>query len=140
MGNYLGFFSSCTSFVHVVEKPLRIYRIIRIFSKSVPVFSCTSFVHVAGGTKTTSKCCFWTTGEDHLMSRNGSDGEFSGRVTEASRRRSKKKPLRIYRIIRIFSRNVPVLLCTFFVHRANRLPSYLPRYPSFLSVWRQPAC
>ena len=21
----------------------------------------------AGGTKTTSKCCFWTTGEDHLM-------------------------------------------------------------------------
>jgi hypothetical protein len=38
----------------------------------------------AGETKTTSKCCFWTTGEDHLMSRNGSDGEFSGRVTEAS--------------------------------------------------------
>ena len=37
----------------------------------------------AGGTKTTFECCFWTTGEDHLMSRNGRDGEFSERVTEA---------------------------------------------------------
>jgi hypothetical protein len=38
----------------------------------------------AGGTKTTSKCCFWTTGEVHLMSQSESDGEFSERVTEAS--------------------------------------------------------
>ena len=26
---------------------------------------------------------FWTTGEDHLMRRRGSDNEFSGQVTEA---------------------------------------------------------
>jgi hypothetical protein len=44
----------------------------------------------AGETKTTSKCCFGTTGEDRLMSRNGSDGEFSGRVTEASVREARK--------------------------------------------------
>jgi len=105
MGNYLGFFSSCTS-----------------------------FVHVAGGTKTTSKCCFWTTGEDHLMRRNGSDGEFSGRVTEASRRRSKKKPLRIYRILRIFTGAVHIGLCTFCVHSANPLTAYLPHYPFRLFV------
>ena len=45
MGNYLGFFSSCTFCVHVVEKPLRIYRILRIFSKSVSVGSCTFCVY-----------------------------------------------------------------------------------------------
>ncbi len=32
MGNYSGFFSSCTFCVHVIEKPLLIYRILRIFS------------------------------------------------------------------------------------------------------------
>ena len=38
----------------------------------------------AGETKTSLNACFMTTGEDHLMSGNGSDREFSGRVTEAT--------------------------------------------------------
>ena len=52
----------------------------------------------AGGTKTTSKCCFWTTGEGCLMSRNGSNGEFSRQVPDASasaaRRASSLPPTR----------------------------------------------
>ena len=72
------FLGLCTFLLYTAPtRLLRIYLILRIF------FLCTSFVHGAGGTKTTSKCCFWTTGEDHLMSRSSSDGEFSGRVTEA---------------------------------------------------------
>ena len=45
----------------------------------------------AGGTKNNLKCCFWTTGEDHLMREQALSAviEFSGRVTEASQRRSK---------------------------------------------------
>ena len=39
--------------------------------------------------------------------------------------------LRIYRILRIFSKSVPVLLCTFFVHCANPLTAYLPHSPDF---------
>ena len=46
MGNYLGFFSSCTFCVHVVEKPLRIYRILRIFTGAVHIGLCTFCVHV----------------------------------------------------------------------------------------------
>ena len=53
----------------------------------------------AGGTKTTSKCCFWTTGEGCLMSRNGSNGEFSRQVPDASasaaRRASSLPPVRL---------------------------------------------
>ena len=46
MGNYLGFFSSCTSFVHVVEKPLRIYRILRILA-SLCLFCYVPFSYTA---------------------------------------------------------------------------------------------
>ena len=45
---------------------------------------CTFVVHRAEGRKTTSKYCFSTTGEVHLMRGRDSDNEFSGRVTEAS--------------------------------------------------------
>ena len=45
MGNSLGFFSSCAFCVHVVEKPLRIYRILRIFTGAVHNGLCTFCVH-----------------------------------------------------------------------------------------------
>jgi hypothetical protein len=65
---------------------------------------CTICVHRAGGTKTTSKCCFWTTGEDHLMSRNDSNGEFSGRVTEASHKAKQETRLLYIHVKKILTK------------------------------------
>ncbi|MBQ8482114.1 MAG: hypothetical protein IJ532_06225, partial [Alphaproteobacteria bacterium] len=66
----------------------------------------------AGGKQTTSKCCLLTTGEEHLISRNDSDGEFSVRVTEASdseARQSSRNPIfqRVSVASVLFNRKIP---------------------------------
>ena len=87
---------------------------------------------ITGGTKTTSECCFWTTGEDHLMRRRGSDNEFSGQVTEAKLASAMGASLRSKKAIwvelstEVFSNNVPFTLGIRYENQKGRT------YPLFL--------
>ena len=89
----LSSFARCGAFVRPRISSFNASALLRI----IEVALCTDKIPWRRRNKNNLKCCFWTTGEDHLMSRNDSDGEFSGRVTEASQRRSKSDAQRTSR-------------------------------------------